>query len=166
MERRYCTGFLHELTLRKLSKFNCVVNTWHRGFALFVPKWSRDTITYPPCVKASSYYQGIKVYFPLNIMRERKWFYPERIKYKKKKKKTLSDVMDFYTLKLCSTSKDLTENIHSKILDERDIRWPRNEYEQGLTVKIVIVAIPWSKRDPHDGKKKLDFPFNFIGTGP
>ena len=40
--------------------------------------------------------------------------------------------MDFYALKLRSISKNLLENIQSRILDVRDIRWPYNEYEQGL----------------------------------
>ena len=50
------------------------------------------------------------------------------IKYQKK----YSGAMDFYALKLRSTSKNLLENIRSRMLDVRDIRWPRNEYEQGL----------------------------------
>ena len=40
--------------------------------------------------------------------------------------------MDFYALKLRSTSKNLLENIHSWTLNVRDIRGPQNEYEQGL----------------------------------
>ena len=43
--------------------------------------------------------------------------------------------MDFYTLKLHSTSKSLLENIHSRILDVLDIQWPQSEYEQGLRVE-------------------------------
>ena len=56
-------------------------------------------------------------------------FYLDQIKYPKKK---YSGVMDFYTLKLCFTSENLLENIYSWILDVRDIRRPRNKYEQGL----------------------------------
>ena len=65
----------------------------------------------------------------MTISREENVFYPDRIKYQKK----YSNVMDFYALKLRSTSKNLLEDIHSWIFDVRDIWWPQNEYEQGLT---------------------------------
>ena len=66
----------------------------------------------------------------MTISHEENVFYPDWIKYQKKK---YSDLMDFYALKLRSTSKNLLENIHSWILDIRDIRGPQNEYEQGLS---------------------------------
>ena len=54
------------------------------------------------------------------------WYGPDKVPGKKN-----TGVMDFYALKLRSTSKSQLENIHSRIVDVRDIRWPRNEYEQG-----------------------------------
>ena len=68
-------------------------------------------------------------YVITTISCEENVFYPDRMKYQKKK---YSGVMDFHASKLHSTSKNLLENIHSRMPDVQDIRWPRNEYEQGF----------------------------------
>ena len=60
-------------------------------------------------------------------------FYLDRIKYQKK----YSGVMDIYALKF---KLNLNLNIHSLILDERDIQWPQNEYKQGLKHDTRVVV--------------------------
>ena len=56
----------------------------------------------------------------MTISSEENVFDPDRIKYQEKIK--YPGVMDFYALKVSSTSKNLLENIHSRILDVRDIQ--------------------------------------------
>ena len=54
----------------------------------------------------------------MTISSEDNVFYPDRIKYQEK----YSGVTNYYALIFRSTSKNLFENIHSRILDVWDIR--------------------------------------------
>ena len=63
---------------------------------------------------------------------------PDKAQGKKKKKKKLW-CHGFLCIKTLFNFRRSIGNIYSRILDVQNIRWPRNEYEQGLSVRNWIL---------------------------
>ena len=102
----------------------------------FMLPWNKSIFflkCYAPCVLYSIDFLCIICHN--DHFRQRKCIlsWPDKVPEKKK-----IGVMDFYASRLCSTSKNLLENIHSWMLDVQDIWWPWNEYEQGLNVENIV----------------------------